>query len=201
MSHPTRTEAQALLEWAHERNPGPWAAHSRGVARAAETIAAAAGLDAEQAYICGLLHDIGRYEGVRGLHHVLAGYDLLAARGWDVPARICITHSFPTHTLRHFGGGAFDVTPEELARIEALLDGATFDDLDRLIQLCDALTWGEGVCLMEKRLCDVVLRHGTFEGMAEKWRCWFDIKAGFESRIGKSLYALFPECVDVTFGR
>lgn len=197
--YPTRNQALALLEWAHERNPGPWLAHSKGVAHAAETIAAALGLDAQKAYVCGLLHDVGRYEGVRALHHVLVGYDLLMARGWDEPARICITHSFPDHELRHYGGGAFDVTGEELARIAALLDGAEFDDYDRLIQLCDALTWGEDVCLMEKRLCNVVLRHGTFEGMADKWRCWFAIKAEFEARIGQSLYSLFPECVRATF--
>ena len=32
-------EAMALLEWAHDLNPGPWREHSKGVARAAQKIA------------------------------------------------------------------------------------------------------------------------------------------------------------------
>ena len=195
---PTRQEALDLLAWAVSCNPGPWREHSLGVARAAETIAAAAGLDGERAYICGLLHDIGRYEGVRALHHVIVGYDLLMEKGWDIPARICITHSFPDGNLARYGGGIFDVTAEELARIRTLLEGS-FDDYDRLIQLCDALAWGDGVCLMEKRLVDVVLRHGVFEGLVDKWKTWFAIKADFEARIGASVYSLFPECARLTF--
>ena len=73
---PTRDEAKQLLTWAHEHNPGPWAQHSEVVARVAETIADKCGLDTHRAYVSGLLHDIGRYEGVRTIHHVYAGYEL-----------------------------------------------------------------------------------------------------------------------------
>ncbi|MBR1822490.1 MAG: hypothetical protein IJ769_12840, partial [Clostridia bacterium] len=54
---------------------------------------------------------------------------------------------------------------------------------------------------LEKRMVDVVLRHGAFPGMAEKWRKWFDLKAYFEAKIGGSLYDLFPECAEYTFKR
>jgi len=53
---------------------------------------------------------------------------------------------------------------------------------------------------MEKRMVDVVLRHGVAPGMQEKWQAWFDIKADFERRIGHSIYDLFPEAVQNTFG-
>lgn len=141
-------QAHALLDWAVEQNPGPWREHSIGVARAARTIAVAADMDGEKAYMMGLLHDIGRYEGVRGLHHAVAGYRLLMEKDWPAGARICVTHSFPTGNLAHFGGGAMDVDDAETALIRREL-ALPFDDYDRLIQLCDALTWGEGVCLME----------------------------------------------------
>lgn len=192
-------EAMALLEWAHDLNPGPWREHSKGVARAAQKIAEAIGLDGEKAYFLGLMHDIGRYEGPRGLHHAIAGYDLLMKKGWTEAARISITHSFPTASIAHFGGGALDVSEEEMATILRVLD-QPFDDYDRLIQLCDAISWGEGVCLMEKRLVDVVVRHGAFEGMDVKWRKWLEIKADFERRMGHSLYDLFPEAAENTFG-
>ena len=192
-------EAALLLDWAHEQNPGPWRAHSLGVARVCREIARALGLDDEKAYTLGLLHDIGRYEGVRGIHHVIAGYELLMAKGMEEAARICITHSFPDRKYEHYIG-AMDVTAEEEAKIRQLLAAAEFDDYDRLAQLGDAIAWGEGVCLMEKRLVDVVLRHGFREGMQEKWQAWFDIKADFEKRLGKSIYSLFPEAAENTFG-
>jgi len=192
-------KATELLEWAHEKNPGPWREHSRGVARACGEIAKALGLDHEKAYVFGLLHDIGRYEGPRGLHHVIAGYDLLMEKGMPEAARICITHSFPNGEYDDYFGKK-DVTPEEEARIKALIAEKPFDDYDRLAQLGDAISWGEGVCLMEKRLVDVILRHGAIPGTREKWQVWFDIKASFEKRIGRSIYSLFPEAAENTFG-
>lgn len=192
-------EAEELLEWAHEQNPGPWREHSRGVARVCGELARELGLDHEKAYVLGLLHDIGRYEGVRGMHHVIAGYELMLGKGFEEAARVCITHSFPDGKLEHYIGPK-DVSAEEETLIRRLLAERPFDDYDKLAQLGDAIAWGEGVCLMEKRLVDVVLRHGFAEGMQEKWQAWFDLKADFEKRMGKSMYALFPEACENTFG-
>ena len=196
---PTRAEALALLEWAHAQNPGPWKVHSLAVARVAETVAAAAGLDGERAFVLGALHDIGRYEGVRGAHHIVAGARFLREKGWDEAARVCLTHSFPDGCLERYIGD-WDLTEEEDAEVRAFFDGIRFDDYDRLVQLGDALGLPSGVCLMEKRLMDVALRHGVFPGLEKKWQAILDIKAGFERRIGGSIYDLFPEAVANTFG-
>lgn len=48
------------LKRAGEFNPGPWVKHSANVAAAAKIIAGASGLNPEKAFVCGLLHDIGR---------------------------------------------------------------------------------------------------------------------------------------------
>ena len=194
-----RQEALKLLDWANELNPGPWRAHSLGVARAAGLIAGAIGIDEERAYITGLMHDIGRYEGVRGMHHVIAGHDLMMDKGQPECARICITHSFPDKRMEGYLG-AIDVTDDEYACIERSLAGYVFDDYDRIVQLCDAISWNEGVCLMEKRLVNVVLRHGTAPGIREKWQAYFAIKEDLERRMGRSLYSLFPECWENTLG-
>jgi HD superfamily phosphodiesterase len=77
---PSKEEAKAILANANRQNPGPWEQHSRTVARIAETIAKECGLDTSRAYVSGLLHDIGRYEGARGLHHIYAGYQLIVPR-------------------------------------------------------------------------------------------------------------------------
>lgn len=188
-----RGQAEALLAWAEEKNPGPWGDHVRTAARAAETIArAAAGpaLDPERAYLSGLLHDIGRYEGVTGLRHTYAGYALLMQKGEPELARICLTHSFPIPYVEAFAGGMEDCTPEETEVIRAAL-AEPMDDYDRLIQLCDSLSLPQGVCLLEKRLMDVVMRHGLNPYSLEKWKGFIQIKEEFDRRCDGSIYALF----------
>lgn len=197
---PAREEAESLLSWASAQNPGPWAAHSRVVARAAETIAAASGLDAERAYMSGLLHDIGRYEGVRGLHHVYAGYELLKSKGYDALAKICLSHSFQCQDIGAYGGGALDCTPGETAVIASYLAEAEYNDYDRLIQLCDAIGSAQGICLIEKRVVDVVRRYGFNDFTVRKWDATFALKAYFDRLSAGNIYDLFYEEVrTVTF--
>ena len=63
---PTREEAMALVRDGLSCNPGAWGRHCLTAAHCAEKIANACGdMDAEKAYILGLLHDIGRKFGVR----------------------------------------------------------------------------------------------------------------------------------------
>lgn len=114
-AYPSREQAQQLLQWAVAQNPGPWGAHCQSVAYAAQTIAAHCGLDPDAAYTLGLLHDIGRYEGVRDLHHTYAGYALLEGQGFPAAARICLTHSFPVPRLEAYSGDQEDCTPTEQA--------------------------------------------------------------------------------------
>ena len=64
---PTEKEAEDILLWANNQNPGPWMDHSKIAAKTAREIAELSNLDGNIAYISGLLHDIGRYKGVTGL--------------------------------------------------------------------------------------------------------------------------------------
>jgi HD superfamily phosphohydrolase YqeK len=74
---PARAAAERLLTAAAQRNPGPWIDHSRYVAQAAAAIARAhPELDEESAYIVGLLHDVGRQEGVTNMRHGFNDYTL-----------------------------------------------------------------------------------------------------------------------------
>lgn len=196
---PTVAIAEELLRWAEQLNPGPWTAHSRAAARAARTIAAACGMDADRCYALGLLHDIGRYEGVRALHHVLAGHDLMMQKGYGKAALVCLTHSFPLKDLDYYLG-ANDCTEEETQRIIQLLSAAPYDDEIRLIQLCDGLSLPEGVTVMEQRLVEVAMRYGTAEGLSEKWRTFLSLKQAFERRLGHSIYALFAEEISARLG-
>ena len=197
---PTIDQAQALLDAAVQMNPGPWEQHSLHVARAAQAIAARRpDMDAESAYIVGLLHDIGRREGVTGMRHTYDGYTYLAELGYEDAARICLTHSFASRNVMAIFG-EWDCTPQELQFVEAYIEQTVYDDYDRLIQLCDSLAMASGVCLMEKRMMDVALRYGTNDFTVDKWRATFGLVEHFETAIGCSIYSLFPEVVENTFG-
>ena len=65
MTVPTLAQGQQMLQEAANLNPGPWVDHSLHVAAAARALAEHhPDLDSEQAYIYGLIHDIGRCAGV-----------------------------------------------------------------------------------------------------------------------------------------
>lgn len=188
----TREQAHELLLWAHEQNPGPWLGHSQTAARAAEGIAQACGMDAELAYIMGLLHDVGRYEGVRDLHHVVAGYKLMMQRGEAEIARICLTHSFPIQEVRAFSG-KLDCEPEEMVFLERALKENAYNDYDRLIQLCDSLAMPNGVSTIEERLFEGSLRRGFNDYTLRKWRSFMGLKKYFDDRCGMNIYCLFRD--------
>lgn len=191
----TLQQAQDQLQIAAGLNPGGWILHSRSVAQNAQQIALHAGMDAERAYIFGLLHDIGRRAGVTGILHLFDGYDYMMALGEDAIARICLTHSFPVPDVRHFSG-KIDCTPAQLDFLKRYLHDHPFDDYDRLIQLCDAISLPQGACIVEKRLVDVALRHGVFEGMLDKWRAFLKLKKYFDRKCGCSIYSFLDNVLE-----
>jgi HD superfamily phosphodiesterase len=92
---PTKVEAMRILESGYKKNPGQWKSHSIIVAKCAYKISSCCrDMNPDKAYILGLLHDIGRQEGVTYIAHVIDGYDFLMKSGYDEAAKICITHSF-----------------------------------------------------------------------------------------------------------
>lgn len=192
MGIPPVAEAERLITWAQERNPGQWINHAYTAARAARTIAAACGMDTDRAYVLGLLHDIGRYEGKSFLRHVIAGHDLMMAKGYGKAALICLTHSFPMPQLSVYSGKN-DCTPEDTKRIQTLLDEAVYDDEVRLIQLCDAISLSDRVTVMEQRLLEVAMRHGVSPQSPDKWRSFLAIKEHFDRKCGRSVNGLFRD--------
>jgi len=201
MKIPTFSQAKAYLIEAENRNPGPWVAHSVQVAEAARAITVHhSGLDGDAAYILGLLHDIGRREGVTGMRHVYDGYKFLLNEGYFDAARISLTHSFPIPNV-YAGSSKWDATEDEIKEVQVFLDSHPFDDYDRLIQLCDSLALPNGFCLIEKRLMDVLMRYKNFnEYTIPQWQAILDIKGLFDSAIGQNIYSLLPGVVETTFG-
>ena len=195
----TRHLAEKALEYAHDNNPGPWADHSRYVAMACENIAKRCPhLDNDDAYIYGILHDIGRNEGVSSERHLIDGYRYCKARGWDKAAQICISHAFMIKDIST-SIGIFDMPREDRDFMEAFVEKAVYDDYDRLVQLCDALAMPTGFCLLEKRFVDVAIRYGAHPVLVDRWKAVLDIKAHFEEIMGCSIYDCLPGVIENSF--
>ncbi len=185
---PTREYAEFLLAQAEQLNPGPWGKHSRNAAECARKIAIACGyLDAEKAYILGLLHDIGRRFGISHLAHVYDGYKYMLSLGYHDVAKICLTHSFCTHDINAYIG-KFDISQEKQEELRCALDLIVYDDYDKLIQLCDALAGANGVLNIEERMMDVKQRYGFYP--QTKWDKNLELKSYFEAKANADIYSI-----------
>ncbi|MDY4507836.1 MAG: HDOD domain-containing protein [Candidatus Faecousia sp.] len=192
----SRPIAENALAQAERANPGPWADHSRYVALACQNIASRCpNLDADLAYIYGLLHDIGRYAGVTSERHLIDGYRYCMVRGWEKAAQICISHAFMVKDISS-SIGVFDMPPEDNAFMADFVKHAVYDDYDYLVQLCDALALPTGFCLLEKRFVDVAIRYGTHPATVDRWKAVLAIQARFEAAIGGSIYDCLPGAVE-----
>ena len=192
----TIQQANEQLQTAYQKNPSPWVEHSRSVAENARRIAEHTDcIDPDTAYTMGLLHDIGRAAGVSGIRHIFDGYDRMIALGQPTIARICLTHSFPLKNIHAFQG-SFDCSKQQLAFLQCFLDSCSYDNYDRLIQLCDALSLPSGACILEKRLVDVALRHGVNDLSLEKWRAFLQLKQHFDRLCRCNLYTLLPNVLE-----
>ena len=174
-------------------NPGLWVDHSRNAAEAAGIIAGQCKhLDSQKAYVCGLLHDIGRRTGVAAVRHIIDGYDYAISQQWDEVARICLTHSFPIKDI-DIDIGKKDISEKQYNFIRAYLDSIEYDDYDKLIILCDCLADAKGFCILEKRFVDTTIRYGIYPFSVDRWNKFYEYKDYFEKITGKSIYSLLPD--------
>ena len=190
---PNKETALYELELAGKMNEGKWVAHSHNVANAAQLIADASGyLDVDKAYVCGLLHDIGRRTGIAAVRHNIDGYDYAITKGWDEIARVCLTHSFPIKNIEA-DIAKKDISKEQYTFIDNYLNNLEYDDYDKLIILCDALGDSDGFCILEKRFIDTTRRYGIYPFSIDRWNKTYEYKEYFENIIGKSIYTLLPD--------
>ena len=190
MKVPSVSETERLLCEAEKLNAGLWVAHNRTAGFCARAIAEKCdNLNPEYAYVLGLLHDIGRREGVTDMKHIIDGYRFLMSKGYDNSARICLTHSFPYKNINSYNGKN-DCSEEETEFIRSFLENTKYDDYDRLIQLCDAISFPDGATFLEKRLVDVVMRRGFNDYTVQKWKAFFELKEYFDNKTQTDIYKI-----------
>lgn len=190
--YPNKEIAIEELEVAGKMNPCPWIKHSYNVANVAKLIAEQCeNLNSEKAFVCGLLHDIGRRTGISSVRHIIDGYDYVISKGWDEVARVCLTHSFPVKDIEADIGNK-DISKEQYDFINHYLNNLEYNDYDKLIILCDALADANGFCILEKRFVDTTRRYGIYPFSVERWNKTYEYKEYFEKIINKSIYTLLP---------
>lgn len=192
----TPKEAENELKIALELNPGVWGKHCISVGTNARLIAQKVpDMDSDKAYVMGLMHDIGRRAGIKGLQHIFDGYDYMMSLGEKEIARICLTHSFPDKNINAFSG-KHDCTHKQKDFLESFLNCTEYDNYDILIQLCDAISLPNGACIMEKRLVDVTLRHGFSPFTLNKWKAFMQTKKHFDELCNCNIYELLPNVLE-----
>jgi hypothetical protein len=189
-------EADKELSIGEQLNPGLWINHSMAVGMNARLIADKIdSLDSNQAYVMGLLHDIGRREGMKSIMHTIDGYNYMMSINQKEIARICLTHSYPIQDVNTFFG-KFDCTEDQKHFLSGFIENTVYDDYDRLIQLCDAISLPNGACIMEKRLIDVALRHGLPDFTLDKWKAYLELKKYFDKLCDCNIYTLLPNVIE-----
>lgn len=190
MKVPSVSDAEKFLKEAEKLNSGLWIAHNRTAGFCARAIAEKCdNINPEYAYVLGLLHDIGRREGVADMKHIIDGYRFMKSMGYDNSAKICLTHSFPYKNINSYNGKN-DCNEEETEFIQTFLENTEYDDYDRLIQLCDAISFPDGATFLEKRLVDVVMRRGFNDYTVQKWKAFFDLKEYFDNKTQTDIYKI-----------
>lgn len=182
---PTIEEAEKMLAEAEGMNPGPWGNHSRTVAKCAKKIAENCELNGDKAYVFGLLHDIGRRNGITQMAHIVDGYKYLMKLGYDEAAKICITHSFAVKDIDTCIG-KIDISEEDYQMLIQLIATYEYDDYDKLIQLCDSISFPNGVVELKTRMDDVEKRYGFYPTIKREKH--YELKRYFEQKMGRNLY-------------
>lgn len=201
MTLPNRAQAQEMFEEVirlRNINPYPFTGnmehnfrtHCLAVAEAAEKIAFYCGMDAEKAYVLGLLHDCGRIkdEPNEKVFHGQVGYDYMMELGYSEIARISITHCFYDIDFDEKGYG---YPPASYPRSRELLKWIEFNDYDRLLHLTDLTNDMGKICTLEYRMESVSKRYNIpLDTLRPHLKKLQEIKAYFDAKAGTDIYQL-----------
>lgn len=105
-------------------------------------------------------------------------------------ARICLTHTFQYQDVEAIYD-TWDCSSEEKQFVAEYLRGITYNDYDKLIQLCDALSLANGYCYAEKKMVNSVIKFGFKDTTIPKWKAILELKEYFDKKIQGDVYLLF----------
>lgn len=176
------------------KNPFEWSTHSQSVAYIAETIAKKCGMDSDMAYAAGLLHDVGKFDGLdTGLTHPVRGYRILMDKPeFSQIAHVCLTHTFYGFYEVNFDNLWVQMQKRDVKIIKNYMKSHEMEDLDLLIQLADNMSNSARIMTISDRFCDILLRHRT-NTPGKKLEVLFSIKQYFDAKANMNIYDLFRD--------
>lgn len=192
---PTSQEVLNLLIQLSENPDNGIIRHCKCVGDAAAVVASALvakgyALDVDKVRALGYLHDIGRLLGPSD-EHIVNGYNYLKQQGFTGEyCNICLTHSFPeNHPILVL---SFPPDPVKEKLVIDFLAGYEYSLTDKIINLCDLMCVHK-VMTIDKRIVNVISRHGTWAGTQECVLAIQRLKQFFDELLGYNLYDLFPK--------
>ena len=199
----TSEEAREMLEEIRKKvEDDRWITHSLTVGDSAGRIAKALvdkgySVDVDKAITLGYLHDIGKsfkYEHDGVFSHAIYGYNYIKLLGYDEEyAGICIKHSFLNNDIDCLANDrdeADKLNPNYEFVKEYIKKNYTI--YEKIINLCD-LMCTEKVLTVDKRMIDLLYRHGVFAKTHYHIEQTIKLKEYFDNLLGYNLYDLFPE--------
>lgn len=197
---PSKTEVLNLLTEAKQesaKNCG-WAIHSVVVGDTAKKIAEALNqsgqqLNPEEVMLMGYLHDIGKKVGPF-VEHPYNGYKFMKDLGYDEKfCNISLVHSFvnndPFCMFNEF------MLPGRDDFVISFIRQHDFTLAEQIIALCDQVVTTK-VMTVDKRIVDIISRHGICKHTPERIREVYRLKEFFDDLLSYNLYDLFPEIKD-----
>lgn len=198
----TSKQALELLENERENKASEhWIEHSICVGNAAATIAKALKLDEDYAKALGYIHDIGRKFGCgKGdgvFSHAIKGYEYIKSLGYDEKySGICIKHSFLNNDIDCISNDR-DETDKNNPNYEFVKEYIKdeYTIYEKIINLCDLMCTTR-VLTVDKRMIDLLVRHGIYAKTYYHIKETLKLKEYFDNLLGHNLYDLFPEIKD-----
>ena len=194
----TSKEARNILEQERANaKEDMWIEHCVCVGDTAGVIAKALILDEDFAKTLGYIHDIGKkfeYKEDGVFPHAIKGYEYIKSLGYDeVYAGICIKHSFLNNDIDCISNDR-DETDKQNPNYEFVKEyiKKEYSVYEKIINLCDLMCTTK-VLTVDKRMMDLLLRHGVFAKTHYHIEETMKLKKYFDNLLGYNLYDLFPE--------
>ena len=181
-------------------NSDRWIDHCVCVGNTAGRLASSLNLDEDFAKTLGYIHDIGKsFENESNtshdvFSHAILGYDYLKSLGYaEKYAGICIKHSFLNNDIDCLANNS-DKTDRSNPNYDFVKSYIRneYTLYEKIINLCD-LMCTQKVYTLDKRMIDLLLRHGVFAKTRYHIEQAVKLKDYFDSLLGYNLYNLFPE--------
>ena len=156
-------------------------------------------IDIDKTITLGYIHDIGKRFNEQGgvFPHATNGYNYIKKLGYDEEyAGICIKHSFLNNDIDCISNDRDETdksNPNYDFFKEYIKDEYSIEE--KIINLCD-LMCTTMTLTVEKRMIDLLLRHGVFTKTHYHIEETIKLKEYFDNLLGYNLYDLFPEIKD-----